>query len=49
MSEATLFLPAFLGTLPEFEHHLEHSVPAEAALGAFRAMPDGGECALDWI
>lgn len=49
MSEAAQLAPALLSALAELEHHVEHPVPAQASFGAFCAMADGGECALDGI
>ena len=49
MSEAAQRAPALLSALAELEHNVEHPVPAQASLGAFRAVADGGERALDGI
>jgi len=49
MSEAAQFAPAFFGALTEFEHHVQHTVPAQAALGALGSVADGGESAFDWV
>jgi len=49
VGEAAQFAPAFLGALAEFEHHVEHAVAAEAALGSFGAMADRGKGAFDWV
>ena len=49
VSEAAQLAPVFLGTLTQFEHHVQHSVAAEASLCALGPMADRGEGTLDWV
>ena len=49
MGEPAQFAPAFLGALPELEHHVQHAVPAETALGSFGSVPDRSKGTLDWV
>jgi hypothetical protein len=41
--------PAFLRRIDELEHHCERRLIREAALRAYRAVPHGGESALDRV
>ena len=41
--------PTFLGGIDELEHHCERRLIREAALRAYRAVPHGGESALDRV
>lgn len=49
MSEAAQLAPAFLSTLSELEHHMQHALPAERAFGALGSVADGGEGAFNRI
>ena len=49
MGKAAQLTPAFLGALAEFEHHMQHAVPAKAALGALGSMPDRSEGAFNGV
>ena len=46
---AVEFAPFFLRRHHQLERHGQTGLAAEASLGAFCAMPDGGECAFDWV
>ena len=49
VGKAAQFAPAFLGALAELEHHVQHTVTAQAALGAFGSVPDRSKVAFDWV
>ena len=49
MGEAAQLAPARLCALRELEHHVQHTETGQAAFGAFGAVTDGREGALDWI
>jgi len=47
MGKTAQLVPALFRALPELEHHMQHAVSAETALGVFGPVPDCGERAFD--
>ena len=41
--------PFLLGGHHQLEGHGQTGLAAEASLGAFGSMTNGGECAFDWV
>ena len=47
MDEAAQLSPTLFGILPQLEHHVKHTVSAQAALGSLGTMTDRREGAFD--